>query len=277
MTTLLKQLIRSFYKSITPTQMRANLHLLEQLQQENHRLRNEAAGFKMSLAVAQREKDKAVAELEQRLMDAEQRAALLGCRELELAQARKQVRNYEVLYERAAAMGQRIEELEERNAQNARRAATLAKELNATQDILAATEAALEMALGLGTGGCSEEIAGMGSCKHACPAAAQLAGRCVLCIGGHPGLVDGYRRLVETQGGRFLHHDNEQEGLYHIDSLLSTADAVVCQTDSVPHAAYQRLQEACKKLNKPCVLLQSPGVSSFARGLMALAKAAPAA
>ncbi|MBI3094044.1 MAG: hypothetical protein HYY97_04155, partial [Rhodocyclales bacterium] len=39
---------------------------------------------------------------------------------------------------------------------------------------------------------------------------------------------------------------------------------------------YWRLKEACKKLGKPCVFVQSPGVGSFARSLSALADAAPA-
>ncbi len=255
--------------------VRADLRRLEQLKQENHQLRNAAAAFKMGLAVAQRERDKAVADLERRLTDAEQRAGLLGYRELELAEARKQTRDYERLYGRAAAMEQRIETLEERNAENARRAAALAMDLNETQDSLAATEAALEMALGLGNGGCSG-VSGTGGCGRSCPAEAQLAGRCVLCIGGRAGLVDGYRRLVETQGGRFLHHDGgQEESLHRIDAALSAADAVVCQTACVSHAAYHRLKEACKKLGKPCVFVQSPGVGSFARGLTALANAAP--
>lgn len=259
--------------------VRADLRRLEQLKQENHSLRNDAAAYKMGLSIAQREKDKTVADLQRRLTDAEQRAGLLGYRELELVKTREAMKDYERLYGRAAAMQERIETLEERNAENARRAAALATELNETQDSLAATEAALEMALGIGigNGGC-DGIAGTGGCGRTCPAEAQLAGRCVLCIGGRTGLVDGYRRLVETQGGRFLHHDGgQEESLHRIDAALSAADAVVCQTGCVSHAAYHRLKDACKKLGKPCVFVQSPGVGSFARGLTALANAAPTA
>jgi hypothetical protein len=45
---------------------------------------------------------------------------------------------------------------------------------------------------------------------------------------------------------------------------------VVCQSGCVSHAAYYRLKEACKKLGKPCVFVQSPGIGSFARGLTAI-------
>jgi hypothetical protein len=247
---------------------RADLRLLEQLKHDNIRLRDEAQALRVGLSAAQREKDKAVADLQRRLTDAEQRAALLGRRELELSEARKAARDYAAVFDRASALAMRVETLEERNAENARRAEALAIELNATQDSLAAAESALEMALGIG--GCGG-VAGTGGCGRTCPAEANLAGRCVLCIGGRTNLVDGYRRLVETRGGRFLHHDGgQEESLHRIDAVVAGADAVVCQSGCVSHAAYYRLKEACKKLGKPCIFVQSPGVASFARGLAAL-------
>lgn len=247
---------------------RADLRALERLKQENHDLRNEVAAFRMGLAVAQREKDKAVADLQHRLADAEQRAALLGHRELEIAEARKALRDHATLRDRAMALTERVETLEERNAENARRARSLAAELNECQDALAAAETALEMSLGIGE---CEGVSGPGGCARACPAEARLAGRCVLCIGGRKNLVNGYRRLVETQGGRFLHHDGgQEESLHRIDAVVSSADAVVCQAGCVSHAAYYRLKDACKKLGKPCLFVQSPGIGSFARSLTAL-------
>lgn len=256
---------------------RADLRRLEQLKQENHHLRNEAAAFKMGLAVAQREKDKAIADLQRRLDLAEQQAAMLGRREIELAEACRQARNYATLHARAEAMTQRIETLEERNAANSRRAAELEIRLGDVRADLAAAEAALEMALDVeGVGRC-EGISGTAGCGRTCPAAAALAGRCVLCIGGRTGLVDGYRRMVETRGGRFLHHDGgHEESLHRIDAIIASADAVVCQSGCVSHAAYHRLKEACKKLGKPCVFVQSPGIGSFARGLAALQTGAAA-
>lgn len=250
--------------------VRADLRRLEQLKQENHHLRNEAAAFKMGLAVAQHEKDKAIADLQRRLATAEQQAALLGRRELELVEARRQARDYDALHARAEAMGQRIETLEDRNALNARRAGELEIMLADVHADLAAAEAALEMALEMGTEGCAG-VSGTAGCGRGCPAEAELAGRCVLCIGGRTGLVEGYRRMVENQGGRFLHHDGgQEESLHRIDAVVASADVVVCQSGCVSHAAYYRLKEACKKLGKPCVFVRSPGVGSFARGLAAL-------
>jgi hypothetical protein len=253
--------------------VRADLRQLEQLKLENARLRDEALALRIGLSSAQREKDRLATDLRRRLTEAEQRAALLGHRELELAETRKAARDHATVLERAAALARRVETLEERNAANARRAEGLAAALNEAQDALAAAEAALELSLGIG--GC-EGVTGAAGCGRTCPAEAQLAGRCVLCIGGRTNLVDGYRRLVETQGGRFLHHDGgQEESLHRIDAVVAAADAVVCQSGCVSHAAYWRLKEACKKLGKPCIFVKSPGVGSFARSLALLSGQPP--
>jgi hypothetical protein len=251
---------------------RADLCQLEQLKQENAGLRKEAQALRLDLGKAQRERDANSDELRRRLVDAEQRAALLPHRELELAAARKAAHNHRTVLERAEALAARVERLEERNAAQARNASVLARDLNEVQDSLAAAEAALEMALGVCDG-----VGGTGGCNRTCPAETALAGRCVLCIGGRTGMVDGYRRLVEHRGGRFAHHDGgQEESLHRIDAAVAGADAVVCQAGCISHAAYFRLKEACKKLGKPCVFVKSPGVGSFARGLAVLGGEVPA-
>ncbi|MBV2234227.1 MAG: DUF2325 domain-containing protein [Sterolibacterium sp.] len=251
--------------------IRANLRQIDALRQENARLRGELAALRNDAAQSRREKDRLLEATRRKLSSAESRAALLGVRELELADARQAARAYSTVYDRAQMLAHRVEVVEERNAANARRAERLAQELNEMRDNLAAAEAALELALGMEEGGCAG-VAGNGGCGRACPAEVRLTNRCVLCIGGRANLVDGYRRLVEAQGGRFLHHDGGlEESLHRIDTAVAAADAVICQSGCVSHAAYWRLKEACKKLDKPCVFVKSPGVGSFARGLAALA------
>lgn len=252
--------------------IRANLRQLDALRQENIRLRGELVALRNNAAQSRRDKDRLLEETRRKLSNAECRTALLGVRELELADARQAAREYATVYERAQMLAQRVETIEERNAANARRAERLAQELNETRDNLAAAEAALELALGMEEDGGCAGVSGSSGCGRACPAEVRLTNRCVLCIGGRANLVDGYRRLVEAQGGRFLHHDGGlEESLHRIDAAVATADAVICQSGCVSHAAYWRLKEACKKLDKPCVFVKSPGVGSFARGLAALA------
>lgn len=90
---------------------RADLGQLERLRRDNAELRQQLAALQRGLGEAHRRKDKALAELERRLADAEQHAGLLERRELELADARRRARDYETLLARAEAMSRRIETL----------------------------------------------------------------------------------------------------------------------------------------------------------------------
>lgn len=250
---------------------RADLRQLEQHKQDATRLRGEADALRLALAEAQQAHDTAIAALRCELAAAGQLAAQQERREIELTEAARDRKQYAALQQRAAALATRAEVLEEWNEVNARRAAQLGLDLADSRAELAAAENALAFALGI-----RDESSADAGCRTACPLEPQLAGRCVLCVGGRSGLVDGYRKLVEHRGGRFLHHDGgQEENLHRIDAAIANADAVVCQSACVSHAAYWRLKDACKKLGKPCVFVQSPGVGSFARSLSALVNAAP--
>ena len=75
------------------------------------------------------------------------------------------------------------------------------------------------------------------SCAH-CP---DLAEWRILCIGGRSNLAEHYRALVGRFNGRFMHHDGGMENnRRRLDTMLATADAVVCSTDCVSHTAYSR-------------------------------------
>lgn len=251
------------------SEARADLKQLEAARAEAARLRSENEALRRGLAEAHRAHDKALAQQQRELAVAVQRAAHFEQREYALASAAAELRVLKTVQQRAAALAGRAEMLEERNAENARKAARLELELLEAREELGAAEQLLHDALGITA---CEGVTGTGGCGRACPAEIALAGRCILCIGGRTGMVPGYRRVVEQRGGRFLHHDGgEEESLHRIDAVVSTADAIVCQAGCVSHQAYWRLKEACKKLGKPCVFVQSPGVASFARSLSAFA------
>jgi hypothetical protein len=95
-----------------------------------------------------------------------------------------------------------------------------------------------------------------------------LSGKCILCVGGRSGAVDGYRKEVEQRGGSFLHHDGGlEESLHRIDSALGAADLVICQAGCISHNAYWRVKEQCKRTGKQCLFVKNSGVSSFGRAI----------
>lgn len=157
---------------------------------------------------------------------------------------------------RLRAAHQRVELLQ---ADNAR----LRRERDAAQ----AESAALER-LWLPAGDAEPDCSG--DCA-ACPE--RLAGRCILCVGGRTTLLPQYRQLAERLGVRLIHHDGgREEALSRLPDLLAASDAVICPTDCVGHLAYYQLKRHCKASGKPCVLVKSSGVASFAAALTRLAE-----
>lgn len=95
--------------------------------------------------------------------------------------------------------------------------------------------------------------------------------RCVLCVGGRSSLLAQYRALAERLGIRLIHHDGGlEEALSRLPDMISGADAVICPTDCVSHAAYYQLKRQCKRSGKPCLLFKGAGVSAFAVALARL-------
>lgn len=92
-----------------------------------------------------------------------------------------------------------------------------------------------------------------------------LGGRLVLCVGGRKQLVEQYRTMIAGCNGRFDHHDGGMEDNQHrLETMLASADIVICATDYVSHGAYYRTKRFCKHNEKPHVLLGNSGVSAFA-------------
>jgi hypothetical protein len=98
-----------------------------------------------------------------------------------------------------------------------------------------------------------------------------LVSKTVVCVGGRPGNVAGYRDLVEQTGARFAHHDGgieDHQGT--LDAVLSAADLVICQTGCISHNAYWRVKDFCRRTGKRCVFVDNPSTSSLARSLKRL-------
>jgi Uncharacterized protein conserved in bacteria (DUF2325) len=95
-----------------------------------------------------------------------------------------------------------------------------------------------------------------------------LSARAVLCVGGRSAVVPVYRRLVESRGGRFLHHDGgDEDNVQRLECTLSAADLVICQTGCISHDAYWRVKHHCKRTGKRCLFVDNPSAASLQRAL----------
>jgi hypothetical protein len=127
--------------------------------------------------------------------------------------------------------------------------------------------AVLPMAGGADCANCEEKSSGR--CGGS-----DLGGRSVLCVGGRAALYPEYRRMVEDAGGQFLIHDGGlQDSLTRLPALLARADVVVCPADCLSHNAYYAVKRYCKRFGKPCALLDRSGLTSFRKGVEAVAEA----
>lgn len=248
----------------------ADARRLAHLEQEN-------AGLAAALERGRSERVDAEAALRSRLAALE---AECGNLEAERAEAGA-LRNRLAAFESGTAMldmGRRLMELTAANEQlqpAAERSRGLDEALKAERakaqalarerDELAAEHAALERLL---LAGDAREEDCDGQCT-ACDRATRE--RCVLCVGGRTALLAQYRALAQRLGLRLIHHDGgREESLSRLPDMINGADAVLCPTDCVSHAAYFKLKHHCKRTGKPCLLFKGAGVSGFALALTRL-------
>lgn len=238
---------------------------LSALEQDNARLVDAVAALRQTLTNLRREHQRITGELQSRLADASRQLQQQTRAEDQLAAARQLTGPHAELKISLEAFSRRNAELERENASTVRRADAMQREVAAAREQLAAAAAAQEAILAIANGENDADAD-----NETLPAG--LAGRSIVCVGGRTALVDHYRRLAEGKGARFVHHDGGQEENPHrIDALIAGADIVLCQAGYISHPTYWRLKEACKRRGLPCVFLKSAGVTSFARGLEAVA------
>ncbi len=245
---------------------RADLQRLVQLEQENRALKEQLQRLGGRASAQLAEKDVLIHTLEARA--AEAAAARARCEHVEarlrefegsaaISDLRQRAHEQARRAERAEARASELSEAAARCERLERALSDARHEARSAQSLLAALRA--------------EDARPMEPCPRAsCPA--ELAGRCVLCVGGRAGLVEQYRVLVEHCRGEFAYHDGGLENsMARLQAFLASADAVICLTGNVSHGAYYVVKRHCKQHGKPCVLLKNGALSSFCQGLSTLA------
>lgn len=87
--------------------------------------------------------------------------------------------------------------------------------------------------------------------------------KAVLCVGRDDTIATLTQRAIEKAGGRFLRHDGIDGGA--LETNLSDADLVICQTGCVSHGAYWRVKDHCMRTGKQCVLVEHPNALARVR------------
>jgi len=101
-----------------------------------------------------------------------------------------------------------------------------------------------------------------------------FSGKKIAMVGGLDALAPHIKKYIEESGGEFLHHKGLcSGGAQNLDNMVSKVDVVLCPVDVNSHFACIQVKRRCKARRKPCVFLQSSGLSSVKKSLRVFAKA----
>lgn len=96
-----------------------------------------------------------------------------------------------------------------------------------------------------------------------------LAGKCVLYIGGRRGTICRMCDLVKKMNGNLIYHDGgKEDSLASLPGIVSSADAVLFPTNCVSHSSALEAKRLCKRMSKPYLPVRSSGVGSLIKGLV---------
>ncbi len=268
--------------------LNADLKALAETRETLARVRRESSAAAARAERALAEKDARLAQAERQLADLAgvetaleaargRLAALESGAELKALRTRVDAQDQEIamLRQRAREHAAQVTGLERRLARSEQRGSETAAELAEREASLRALEALLP------TDTAAEACECDGNCAN-CPEAAEaerngidLSGRRILCVGGRGSLSGHYRALVERCNGELVRHDGGlEDNRSRLESLLASADAVICPLDCVSHDASLRTKRFCKRHGTPCVMLKRSGIGAFALALSQLNAAA---
>lgn len=262
----------------------ADVRRLDFLEQDNNRLRLELAGTRATLAqraelsddehrrlkeevVALRAENVTLTRAAERLERLENGVTLIELSR-KLLSLSGENRALQSTAARADGLAERVERLQAEGDAARAECARLHQERTVLERLL--LDAAAAPAEAPETDG-RADCPGEGDCLRCAEKPPLSRSRCILCVGGRTSLLSHYRALAERLGIRLIHHDGgQEEALSRLPEMIASADAVLCPTDCVGHAAYYSLKQHCRKSGKPCLLFKGAGVTSFAFALSRL-------
>lgn len=101
--------------------------------------------------------------------------------------------------------------------------------------------------------------------NSSCPSY-NVQGRTILYVGGRPSVISHCREVIESCGGKFIHHDGGiDESIGKIPNIIDNVDSVFFPVDCISHNASSSVKRLCKKIHKPVVFLKNSSVSAFTK------------
>jgi hypothetical protein len=242
------------------TGTRAELSMLKALQADNTQLRRQLDAARHEVETQRAEKSRETQQLGQRVAELRIQLACKDAYAANLIGQLEQLRQSPPELKERQALARRASDAEARASALTAQAGEHGREIDYLRALVKHADETIHTLLADG------DFLADGPDAAPEDAEANLAGKCVLCVGGRTGSIDGYRQIVEQRGGRFLHHDGGlEESLHRIDGFLAAADLVICQAGCISHNAYWRVKEQCKRTGKPCLYMKNGGASGLSR------------
>ncbi len=90
----------------------------------------------------------------------------------------------------------------------------------------------------------------------------------ILYVGGRLRVIGPLQTIVSGWNGFLSHHDGgKNQSINDLNQAINKADVVVFPSDCLSYSAARRVKRLCETAMKPCVVLQSMGLTSFINGL----------
>ena len=103
-----------------------------------------------------------------------------------------------------------------------------------------------------------------------------IGARCVLYVGGRPGVLHHMREALGKAAGELRTHDaGQHDQMSLLPGLVSRADFIVFPVDCVSHEAALAVKRLCRQFEKRWMPLRSSGVASFLSAMLEAADTAP--